>query len=138
LLLGEVARAVERHVLDEVGEAELVVVLEDGARADDEAQLSAPLGARVLPHVVAKPVVERADPQGGIERQRVALRGGGRGGQSRQEEWQRKRDERARATRGVAWPAGRSYDTRGRPDRLAPIAPAGLQPPVMWCGARAV
>ena len=41
VLLGEVLAAVERHVLDEVGQAELVVVLDDRADVDDQAQLGA-------------------------------------------------------------------------------------------------
>ena len=54
--LGEPLRAVEAHVLDEVREAALVVVLLDGARVDREPEVRALLGLGVLHHVVREAV----------------------------------------------------------------------------------
>ena len=68
VLLREVARAVERHVLDEVGEAALIVVLEHGAGVDDEPQLGPPGRLGVAPDVVAQPVRQRADGDPRIDR----------------------------------------------------------------------
>ena len=48
IVLGEVRRAVERHVLDEVREPELVVGLEHRAGVHDEPQLGALLGLAFL------------------------------------------------------------------------------------------
>ena len=50
----------ERHVLDEVSQTELVVVLEHRTGADDEPQEGAVLGPAVLPDVVAETVVQFA------------------------------------------------------------------------------
>ena len=66
LRLFEVLRAVERHVLDEVGQPELVVVLEHRTGTDDEAQEGAVLGPAVLPHVVPEAVVELSGEHGRI------------------------------------------------------------------------
>ncbi len=60
VLLREVLRAVERHVLDEVREPALVVVLEHRAGVDDEPQLRALLGPFVRADVVAQAVRELA------------------------------------------------------------------------------
>jgi hypothetical protein len=68
LLLLEVLRAVERHVLDEVGEPLLVVVLEHRAGVHRQAQLGPLLGAPVGADVVAEPVRQSADPHGRIHR----------------------------------------------------------------------
>ena len=56
VLLREPLRAVERHVLDEVREPALVVVLEHRAGVDREPQRRALLGLVVLHHVVGEPV----------------------------------------------------------------------------------
>ena len=67
-------RAVERRVLDEVREPELIVRFEDRARVDDEPKLGALFGFGVLADVVADAVRQRADAHFGIERQRRAER----------------------------------------------------------------
>ena len=59
-LLREALRAVERHVLDEVREAALVVVLEHRARVHREPDLRALLRLLVRQHVVGEPVRERS------------------------------------------------------------------------------
>jgi hypothetical protein len=56
ILLGEVLAAVEGHVLDEVRQPELIVVLDDGADIDGQPQFRAPERAVVDPDVVAKAV----------------------------------------------------------------------------------
>ena len=61
LLLGEVLRAVEGHVLDEVRQAALVVVFEHRPGVDDEPELGAILGLLVDADVVAHAVGQRAD-----------------------------------------------------------------------------
>ena len=78
LLLREVLRAVERHVLDEVRQARLVVVFEDRAGVDDEPELGALLRLLVGPDVVLEAVLEGSDRDlrigrdGRAERQRWA------------------------------------------------------------------
>ncbi len=74
LLLREVARAVERHVLDEVREAALVVVLEHRAGVDGEAELGAPGRLGVVADVVAQAVRQRADRDPRIDRHRDGQR----------------------------------------------------------------
>jgi hypothetical protein len=68
ILLREVTRAVEAHVLDEVCEPALVVVLENRAGIDDEAELGASLRLLILAEVVAKTVRQRADGDPRIDR----------------------------------------------------------------------
>jgi hypothetical protein len=65
-LMREVRRAVEGHVLEEVRHSALVVVLLHRTGVHDQSQLGAPLRARVVAHVVAQPVRERAHAKGGI------------------------------------------------------------------------
>ena len=83
VLLREVARAVERHVLDEVREPALIVVFEDRAGVDDEPELGAALRLLVRADVVAQAVRQRADGDprvdGNGRRQRRVLRAGGDG-----------------------------------------------------------
>ena len=65
---GEVLRAVECHVLDEVGQTLLIVVLLHRAGVDDQPQLG-PLGRlSVDPDVVGEAVVEPADGEVRIDR----------------------------------------------------------------------
>ena len=75
IVLREVGRAVERRVLEEVSEAELLLGLENGAGVHDEPELRAFLGATVLADVVAQSVGKRADANLGIDskarRQRI-------------------------------------------------------------------
>ncbi len=61
VLLREVARAVEAHVLDEVRQPPLIVVFENRSRVDDEPELGAALRLLILADVVAQAVGERAD-----------------------------------------------------------------------------
>ena len=48
VLLGEVQRAVEAHMLDEVREPALIFVFEHGARVDDEPKLGAGLAVALF------------------------------------------------------------------------------------------
>ena len=77
---GKCARAVERHVLDEVREPALVVVLEHRAGVDHEPELGAALRLLVGADVVAQAVRQRADRDPRIDgngsRQRNVLRPG--------------------------------------------------------------
>jgi hypothetical protein len=74
LLLGEVERAVEAHVLDEMRQSALVFVFEDGTRIHDEANFGAPAGLAVRADVVAKAVRKRADRDERIDGNRLAER----------------------------------------------------------------
>ena len=84
VLLREVARAIEGHVLDEVRQPALVVVFEHRAGLDGEAKLGASLRLPVGAHVVAQAIRQRADGDLRIDRNRLVerrgLRGGGRDG----------------------------------------------------------
>ena len=60
--------AVERHVLDEVRDAELVVILEQGAHLYDKAQVGAARGIGVLTDEIAHPVGKLADDDRRIDR----------------------------------------------------------------------
>src|SRR6185503_6060002 len=79
----EVLAAVEGHVLEQVGEAALVVLLEDGSSVDGQAEGRAVLGAPVAADVVGHAVGQATAPHGGVEGegvlQPVGRRGGGRG-----------------------------------------------------------
>ena len=61
LVLREPLGAVERHVLEEVRETALVIVLEHRSGVDDEPQLRAFLRLRVTPDVITNAVRQRAD-----------------------------------------------------------------------------
>ena len=74
LVLREARRAVERHVLEEVREPALVVVLEDRTGVHDEPELGALLGLGVPADVVAEPVRQRADDDVRIARKRRGAR----------------------------------------------------------------
>src|SRR5690606_18298312 len=83
LLLREVLRPVERHVLDEVGQTALVLVFENGAGVDDQPQLGALRGLAVHADVVAKAVGQCTRGDAGIQRKRrlelLARTGNGEG-----------------------------------------------------------
>ena len=72
LILREAGRPVERHVLEEMGEPLLVVVLEDRAGVDDQAQLGTLLRLLVAADVVPDAVRQRTD-----DNARIARKGGG-------------------------------------------------------------
>ena len=74
-LLGEMQRAVEAHMLDEVSEPALIVVFENGARVDDEPKFGAGLRLLVRADVVAQAIGERADRDQRIDRHGLAERG---------------------------------------------------------------
>ena len=57
-VLREILRAVERHVLDEVGQSALVIIFENGSGFHYEPKLSALLGFLVRENVIAQPVGE--------------------------------------------------------------------------------
>ena len=60
LFSGKVLRAVEGHVLEEVGQTLLVVLLLDGAHVVQDVEVGLPLGLFVVPDVVGQSVVEPA------------------------------------------------------------------------------
>ena len=60
LFSGEVLRAVEGHVFEEVGQTLLVVLLLDGAHVVQDVEVGLPLGLFVVPDVVGQSVVEPA------------------------------------------------------------------------------
>jgi hypothetical protein len=62
-------RTVERRVLDEVCEAELTRVFDDGAGIHDEPKLRPLLRFGVLADVVVESVRERSDADFGVDRQ---------------------------------------------------------------------
>ena len=74
-VLRKVLRAVECHVLGEMGQPLLVVLFEHGPGLDDEAQFGALLGLLVGADVVAQAVLERALGDLGVDRDRVGERG---------------------------------------------------------------
>ena len=67
LLLGEARRPVEGHVLDEVGQPALLVLLKDGTRLHDQGQLPPAGRFLVLPDVVDEAVAEGAADHCGVE-----------------------------------------------------------------------
>ena len=75
----EMLRAVEGHVLEHVGEAALVLLLEHGARVDGQAQGDAVLRAVVVADVVRDAVREAPAAHRGVERHRLVERVGGGG-----------------------------------------------------------
>jgi hypothetical protein len=81
LLLLEMGRAVERQVLDHVGQAALVVVLEHGAGLDHEPQLDAVLRLAVALDVIGQAVRQLADLDPGADRHAGVQVDGGAGGQ---------------------------------------------------------
>ena len=101
-LIREVLRAVERHVLDHVGEPALVLVLEDRAGADDEPELGAVARRLVGADVIAQAVRQRADGDPRIDGNLL-----------------RKRYRRGAARRGelIAGGRGRSKNATGPPLR---------------------
>ena len=72
LVLREVARAVEGHVLGKMRQPALIVVFEDRPRLDDEPKLGAFLGLLVGSHVVAQAIRQRPDRDLGIDRNGLA------------------------------------------------------------------
>jgi hypothetical protein len=64
---GKAARPVERHVLDEVRDAELAVVLEDRAGVDHEPELRPLLRKRVAAHEIVEAVRQAAAQHGAVE-----------------------------------------------------------------------
>src|SRR5687767_14603090 len=84
LLLRKMLRAVERHVLDEMGKSALVIVFEHRTGFDDETKLGSRLRKSILADVIAQAVWQRADGDQLIDRNRQVERrvfkvdGGGR------------------------------------------------------------
>ena len=74
----EVFGPIERHVLDEVRQAPLVVVFEHRAGVDHQPQFGAVARPRIAAHVVPEPVVEHTRPDLGIDRNAAVERGRGR------------------------------------------------------------
>jgi hypothetical protein len=71
-LLREVGRAVEAHVLHEVREPALIVILENRSCVDDEPELGPGLRILVGTHVVPHAVGERADRDPRIDGNRLS------------------------------------------------------------------
>ncbi len=71
VLLGEVLAAIEGHVLDEVRQPELVVVLDDRSDIDGEPQFGPPERAVVDPDVVAKAVRKVPDLDARVDGNRL-------------------------------------------------------------------
>ena len=72
LLLGEVLCAVERHVLHEVGQSQLIVIFQHGAGFHDEPQLRSGLRPVIDSNEVAEAIVQRPDRDLGIDREHLA------------------------------------------------------------------
>ncbi len=70
LVLRKIPGAVERHVLHEVGEPELVVVLEHRSDVDDEPELGAALRTAIPQDEIAYPVIQRPVHKCRIHRKR--------------------------------------------------------------------
>jgi hypothetical protein len=71
-------RAVERHVLEKVGETQLVVVFENGARVHHKAKFRPVLRLVIGPYVESEPVVEPAHPHLRVVGEPGAQRNSGR------------------------------------------------------------
>ena len=69
VVLREILRAVERHVLEKVREAPLIVVLENRTGVHDEAQFGTLLGFGVAAHIIAQAVGQGTGAHGRIARQ---------------------------------------------------------------------
>ena len=80
LLFFEVFGAVERHVLNEMRQSELILVFDDRPHIHDQTQFRTVLRSVVLLHEVAQPVVKLADHDRGIRGNRVLGRPGLRNG----------------------------------------------------------
>jgi hypothetical protein len=66
-LSGKMARPLELHVLDEVGEAALIVVFEHRSGLDDQPQFGLARGPGIGPDIEAQPVGQAADQDLGID-----------------------------------------------------------------------
>ena len=106
LLLREVARAVEAHVLDEVGQPSLIVVLENRSRVDDQPELGAALRLLIPADVVAQAVGQRpdGDPRvnGNGRRERYVLGAGRDGALSRRADARRRGDRQGQQNQAGA------------------------------------
>ena len=99
---GKVLAAVERHVLEEVGEAALVLVFVDGADLDGEAGADAAAGFGVAEEGVAQAVVELAPLDGRVDGQVTGLVGKiGRRGRERRGQEQQRENERKEPASGA-------------------------------------
>ena len=70
IVLREAFGTIERHVLDEVREPLLIIILENRAGVHDQTQLGALLRLLVAAHVVAQSIRQRPDAYRWIDRQR--------------------------------------------------------------------
>ncbi len=99
LLLFEIPRPVERHVLHEVGQPQLVFVFQHRTGPDDQSQLRPLAWFRVDSDVVAHSVRQRADLHGRIDREDAVrvladlLGGAGHDGAKQRHDEKRRRDE---------------------------------------------
>ena len=80
VLLGEVAGAIEAHVLDEVRQSALVVVFEYRSGLHGEAKLGPSLRLPVRAHVIPQAIRERPGPNLRIDGNRLGQRRGLRAG----------------------------------------------------------
>ena len=131
VVLREVRGAVERRVLQEVRVAELVVVLQHGARVHDQPQLGALLRPHVLADVVADPVRQGPDLHpAGRSAAGAASDGAGVCAPSGRATATRTTRERARGSMRSAVGGGRSarsYEPHRTPDSGAGCRPGEVR-----------
>ncbi len=77
-LVGEILGAVEGHVLQEMREAVLVILLKDGADFLSYVELGGVLRELIVADDVGEAVAEAADDHGGVRRERRERLGGAR------------------------------------------------------------
>ena len=118
--LGEALGPVEGHVLEQVREPALVLVLEHAAGVDGQAQLGAALGLACSRGRSSGGRCERAGPHGRVEGQRGAAEVGRPAGPVRRSA------ERRRAARRERGARGRSRDVRIPRVKCVQNPPAGL------------
>ncbi len=117
LLLGETLRSIEGHVLDEVRQPALFLLLQDRAGLHDERQERPAARLLVVPDVVGQPIAERAPNDSGIEGQESVgprIHRHGRGGGSRGRSG-RLRSRRGRGRGGGGGCGGGFRSCCGRP-----------------------
>ncbi len=128
VLLGEVLRPVERHVLDDVGQATLIGVLEHRARVDDEPQLGASLRLGVAADVVAHPVRQRADRDPRVDGNGIGERRVGRGRLHRRQLFLRGQHRRSGRHDGSRQPQGPNQSQKLHPPMIAGPGKGGAGP----------
>src|SRR5262249_12049034 len=109
----EVRASIERHVLDQMGESLLVVLLEERSRLHRQAQGDALFRPGVLSHEVGEPVGKGRRPNGSVEGNRllkIDRRPGGRLGRNHR----RQREDERNPDNGSHRPDYKRGPYRGR------------------------